>query len=774
MVGGEIILESALAYVTALTGDSNTVMDWRMIHDTNKGVPAHIARGTLTEVYETLLDHNRNGYGIFCCINAMDGEGRELHNVQHIRTHVVDLDDVLTSHASYQNAVNSPFKPHFAVQTSEGKYHVYWLVEPYMGNDFYTLQQRKLRQIYNGDRSVIDASRVLRVPGFNHLKNPANPELVKCWSISDHARYTSEQVGQALQHVNMLEIIQTRKPLGDSELQAPTLEWLYFALSVTDPNEMDRAEWLAMSAAVKQAGWSLTDEESLFRKWNEWCARYSENDEAENRKMWNSIKDSEVGWPTIEKRTTVRAYMQFGNKDSAPAEKQYTPPMPSDDVSDDSEVDPSQFGEMLDAQEYKIWFKNCFFIEREGKIFTSSSRFMNSTQFNGRYGGKQFIITSGGKVTDEAWKAATRSTVWSIPKVDHVRFLPHEKPYAVVEDDLGRKGLNTYKPAKIEHMEGDVTLWFEHVSKIIPDANDRKIWFDYLAYCVKFPGRKIPWAPMLQSVEGVGKSVFFEVMRHALGDTYVYRPKAPELVSSGSKFNAWMRSKLMIVVDEIKIDERRELIEILKPMITEDRVEIQSKGVDQEMEDNVANWLFFSNYKDAIPINENGRRYAIFYSAIQTKSELFEAGMNQDYFTKLWNWLREENGFQYITHWLLNYQIEEGEIAVRAPETTSYKEAIKISRSPMEIVIQDAIEDGLQGFRGGYVSSIAVMNRVKASGIRQPSVRAIQTVMETMGYIELGKAERSYAQEDVTNKTTVYAIGESLPIGMYGKAQGYE
>jgi len=766
------------SYVTALTGDPNAILDWRVIHDRDKGVPAHALRGALHEVYQALLQYNNAGYGVFCNINAMDGKGRDLANVDHIRTHVLDLDDLATAEMNYQKAVQAHPAPHFAVQSSAGKFHLYWLVEPYKGNEFYTIQQRKLRQLYNGDKSVIDASRVLRVPGFYHLKK--EPYLVTCWGVSSEPRHTSAVIEAALAAVNVFDTLHSRFPLGEKEMSAPSLDWLKFALTLVNPNDMDRGEWLSFSAAFKQAGWLHADEQTLLNIWHEWCNQYGGNDIAENMKLWNSVKDTEVGWSSIERRTPINAYIQFGFKDPSQIKKEVTPqpaiaaPINAANTQIQLPIDYTSFPEILDQEDCTRWFKDCYFIERTGQIFSPSGRFMNATQFNGKYGGKHFIITSTGKTTDEAWKAALRSTNWTIPKVDHVRFLPAEKSFSFITDRMGRKGLNTYIPAKVDSRPGDVTIWLEWLNKILPNQNDQHILISYLAHCIRYPGHKISWSFMLQSVEGIGKTAFRELLQHALGDMYVYQPKAPELISSGSKFNAWMRGKLMIVVDEIKIDERRELIEILKPMITDAQVEIQSKGVDQDMEDNPANWLFFSNYKDAVPINQNGRRYAISYSALQSKQDVLNAGMDEEYFKRFWTWLRDEGGYAFITHWLHQYPISCGSLPVRAPETSSYREALKISRSPMEVIIDDCIQDGLPGFKNGFVSTLAVVNRAKAAGIRNASVRAAQACLEGMGYVNIGKAPRPFAQEDAANRAVIYSLSSTMTADQYGRTQGYE
>ncbi|MAK38184.1 MAG: hypothetical protein CMC15_18640 [Flavobacteriaceae bacterium] len=769
----------AQEFITLLTGDPQTVMDWRLIHDTNKGELAHNYRGSLDQLYQTLVQYNQSGWGVFCCINAMDGQGRELINVHHIRAHVVDMDNVMSSSDSYNRSVNSNPQPQYALQSSPNKYHVYWFVEPYAGNDYYTALQRKLVQVYDGDKKVIDASRVMRVPGFYHLKDPQNPHLIQGWRINQNLPYNINNLDQAYSNVNVIVRTSQRSPLGEESMSAPSLEWLQYALSLVDPNDIDRGEWLSFTAAFKQSGWNHASEEVLYDIWSQWCQRFSGNDVAENLKLWGSIKDSEVGWSSIERRTPVKAYMDFGfdkppeprNHQAQPQPENIAQPTP-EQVMNQQQSD--NFPEILDEIDCREWFKGCYFIGQMGKIFSPSGRFMNQTSFNGLYGGRHFLITSTGKTTDDAWKAALRSTRYTIPKVDHVRFLPEEQPYSVLNDSMGRKGLNIYIPAKIEHAPGDVSIWLDHVSRILPDPNDQKIWYDYLAYCVKFPGNKIPWAPLLQSTPGVGKTVFFEVMSHALGSMYVYRPKAQQLVSSGSKFNSWMRGKLAIMVDEIKVDERRELVEVLKPMITDSLIEIEGKGVDQDMEDNPANWIFFTNHKNAIPVNQNDRRYCVFYSQLSTERDLINAGMDKPYFDRLWYWLREQDGLKHVTNWLLNYPIEKNQIPVRAPESSTQQEAIRISRSPLEIVIQDCLKDRVPGFLGGYISETVVIKRAKAHGIRSPSREAIRSVLETMGYFELGRTPVAYAQEDVTNKSLIYTCANGLTVENYGPTQGYQ
>jgi len=785
--------EQAAAYVSALTGQPvETAELWfRCIHDSDKKVPAHKYYGTLASVWETLCRYNSEGWGIHANINAFPATAKTLNlaDVWYVRAHAVDLDNTFSAQANYALIAASNPPPSFAVQSSPGKFHTYWIVQPYQDNERYETLQRKLHQLYDGDPGLIDPSRTLRMPGFyshkysapgsDHYTAGAEPHLVTCWSLPGYGNpSTVEALEAAYQYVNVIHGGGGRNDLGNPELAAPSLDWLHFALYQMDPNTMSRGEWISATAAFKQSGWTHADEATLFNIWSEWCGRYTGNDVGENLKQWNSIRNTEVGWKSITRRVpTLIAYERFGFKDKAPAPSATIPTIAVPDTNmqavPTADVPDMQFGEILTEQDCSHYFKNCFFIEKTGEILTPRGRFMNATQFNGTYGGKVFIIDAQGKVSDEPWKAALRSTLWTVPKVDHIRFLPELKTFEIVEDQLGRRGVNTYIPIRLKSSPGDVTPFLQHMAHMLPVENDRHIFLSYLAHNVKFPGFKIPWAPLLQSAEGVGKGFIQAVIEGMLGEMYTYSPPAEELVKSGSTFNGWQRGKLMIVVNEIKIDERRELIEIMKPWVSDKRIQIQAKGDNQEMEDNPANWVFFSNYKDAIPINQSGRRYSIFYSVIQSAGDLLLRGMNDDYFKALWHWL-ENGGQEHIVHWLLNYPIERGGIPMRAPQTSSYAEAVKVSRGPVEVAIANAVEDQLPGFRGGYVSVLAVIARLRALGGRLPAVATVERILSSMGYYDIGRAPRAYGQESMHEKAHLFAVTDALPASGYGRVQGYE
>lgn len=749
-------LNLATAYITSLTGSPDTSCFWLLIDEHNKKNPPIVINDSLDNCHQALKFYNDSGYGVFIAINAIrSGCPRTLENVEYIRTRVVDIDDPLQMQDSYNRAIQSACPPHFAVQTSPGHIHLYWLVEPYTGNDFFKLQQQKLNQLYNGDTNVTDSTRVMRVPGFNHCKS--TPHLVTCWEIHNGPRYTAQQMQDYLSAVNIVEHSSgLRKELGNEMLQAPNLELLLKALYEINPNDLTRDEWLSISASFKQAGWSLMADNDLYNEWLKWCSNYATDNPDENKILWNSLKETQVGWKNLLKKAeNTQPIAYFGER------------------TEEDEKEIEVLGDVLDERGKKVWFKNCYFVESEGRIFTSSGRFMNQIQFNGRYGGKEFTIKSAGqKLTDNPWKAALSGVDWSIPKVDHCRFLPQEPTFSIIMDDLGRKGLNTYIPAKIKSVQGDVSKWKDYLSRVFNTPEDVKIFEDYIAHCIKYPGYKIPWSILLQSTKGVGKQMIGDVLKHSIGELYTYQPDAEELVSGVSQFNGWMRNKLMILVDEVRVGDRNELMNGLKTIITDRRIAVESKGVDQQMEDNVANWIFFSNFKDAFPIDENERRYCIFYSKLQSALQLEEAGMDKAYFDSMYDWLECEQGFEKIAWYYLHYPVEKGSLPHRAPHTSSYEEVLRIGRSPLRVILDDKIEAEERGFRGGYVSFVMFQKAVADSSMRtKPAEHTLKAILEGRGYHELGRTIKPIPGEDLTHPSLIFGL-KGKSIDGYEDAQG--
>lgn len=391
------------------------------------------------------------------------------------------------------------------------------------------------------------------------------------------------------------------------------------------------------------------------------------------------------------------------------------------------------FGSLLTQGELPTLFAGCVYISDIHKAMTPGGFFLKPEQFKVAYGGCRFMLDEQ-KTTRNAWEAFTESCDFR-PAFAHSSCFRPDLPAGQIIEDEGRKLVNTWFPIITERKSGDASPFVNYMVKLLPDENDRNIMMSYMAAVVQFPGKKFQWSPLLQGAEGNGKSLVMSVVAQAVGLRYTHMPNAQDM---GSKFNSWLQNKLFIGVEEIYVGDKREMIEALKPLITNTRVEIQGKGQDQFTGDNRANFILCTNHKDAMPVTQDTRRYCVFYTAQQSSEDITRDGMSGDYFPHLYAWLRS-GGYAIITDYLHNYKIQEeynpATKCHRAPKTSSYSEAIVESRGRVEQEIIEAIEQGRPGFCGGWVSSI-MLDRLleeKRAGARIPHNKR-KELMHTLGY----------------------------------------
>jgi hypothetical protein len=381
-------------------------------------------------------------------------------------------------------------------------------------------------------------------------------------------------------------------------------------------------------------------------------------------------------------------------------------------------------------------FKDCVYIADSHRILTAKGSLLKSEQFNAMYGGYNFALDDTDKTTKKAWEAFTESQCINFPKSDTSSFRPDlPEKYIYLED--GMSVVNTYIPIEIPSMEGDVTPFLNHLNKNLPVERDATILLSYLAACVQYKGVKFKWAPLIQGVEGNGKTLYTMCVAHSVGQRYTHMPPAAEI---GEKFNSWLFDKILIGVEDIFVpDHKLELLEVLKPMITGETLAKRAMQTDQTMHRVCANFIFNSNHKSAIKKTFNDRRFAVLYTAQQDAADLEKDGMTGDYFPKLYNWLRNQNGFAYVTNYLQNYKILDqfnpAVDAQRAPVTSTTVEAVNASMGAVEQEIMESIEEGKAGFAGGWVSSLALdklIERMRAD--RQIPRNRRRELLRSLGY----------------------------------------
>lgn len=143
---------------------------------------ARVIHGTLAGCAESLARLNRLGAGIFVTVNRTDGNGRKAENITGLRALFVDED------APLQKPV--ALEPSILVQADRGK-HYYWKVAAGAPLAAFKPAQKHLISYYGSDPEVNDLPRVMRLPGYYHMKHA--PKLATLDGGSGKV-YTIEEV----------------------------------------------------------------------------------------------------------------------------------------------------------------------------------------------------------------------------------------------------------------------------------------------------------------------------------------------------------------------------------------------------------------------------------------------------------------------------------------------------------------------------------------------------------------------------------------------------
>lgn len=146
--------------------------------------------GHFDDIKEELVDVNRKGAGIFFVVNKTDGKGQRTENIVQVTAVFVDLDG-----SPIEPVQGWKLKPHIIIESSPKRYHAYWILDKTtpMALPMFSLVQKALAEKFNGDITVHDLPRVMRLPGFLHnKKEPAF--MTNLIEASDHPPFTVKDI----------------------------------------------------------------------------------------------------------------------------------------------------------------------------------------------------------------------------------------------------------------------------------------------------------------------------------------------------------------------------------------------------------------------------------------------------------------------------------------------------------------------------------------------------------------------------------------------------
>ena len=393
-----------------------------------------------------------------------------------------------------------------------------------------------------------------------------------------------------------------------------------------------------------------------------------------------------------------------------------------------------KIGAFLNIEQQIAYFQNCTYIAETHQMLIPEGVLYKPEAFNAMYGGVSFQLDyNNEKVTRKAFEAFTLSQGYSFPKVHATCFKPLLGFGEIVTENDSRF-VNIYRPVNPPRSLADVQRFITHVTNLLPNDEDRLILLSYMAALIQYKGIKFTWCVIVQGVEGNGKSFLNEVLAYCIGRQYVHSPKSSDLTG---KFNGWMENKLLITVDDI-YQSSWDMLEILKPMITNRHQEIERKGIDKVTREVFCNFILNTNHQDGIRKTKNDRRFAPLFTAQQEREHIERDGMGGSYFPDLFKWFNEEGGAAAINEYLSTFEIPDRynptTSCIRAPITSSTELAIFQSLDPVAQRIIEWVGEGYMGFRKGWLSSTMINRKLLEHNMKN-SPKHLSSVIKSLGYI---------------------------------------
>lgn len=147
------------------------------LHDSDPSKGCHELSG-----YDEADKWSKQKWGIFWTVNEFSGP-RKKENLKRIISFAVDLDG--GDKESMREKIRKFITPSAVIESKNG-YHVYYDAKPDVSIEAYeAIVGERLVPLLGGDKKAKDVSRILRVPGYCHWKNPDDPFGVKLVQHSD-------------------------------------------------------------------------------------------------------------------------------------------------------------------------------------------------------------------------------------------------------------------------------------------------------------------------------------------------------------------------------------------------------------------------------------------------------------------------------------------------------------------------------------------------------------------------------------------------------------
>ncbi len=549
--------------------------------------------GTLDQCAAELTRRNELGAGIFYTVNRTNLKGRKASDILGVRAFWCDDDN--------GRDIQFPLAPDVTLATSGIKRQHLWIVEGLSAEDHARLMAVMVER-YGSDPGAKDLSRVLRLPGFCHMKG--TPQLVRIVGgrfskDSSCDEYTREQIFAAFQPPELK--LAPSAPLPnrirvagelDTEGAITTARAIAAARPAAEEGERNRFCY-NLACRLYDEGISPQTCLELVLEWNDRNKPPLDEDEVE--RTVNSAatsKQDPIGSKNHDNAFDIIPCFDWrtakGQEPAKPASKH-------------------DLLEQMNAK-YSV-IKNlggkCLVVHETDDPILNRQHFVKQSfdSIKQAYCNQKLCV---GLKADGSPKLMGLGAWW----LEHAERRQFESlVFAPRMDIPGAYNLwrgFAYEPTPgIRHKR-----YLAHLYRNIcqRDPVQYRFLVQWMALNVQRPAQQGHVAIVIRGKKGTGKSITGEHYGQLFGRHYLHITNADHLTGN---FNSHLRDTKFLLADEAFNPKSKKHDGLLKTLITEPTITIEAKGVDVESAPNFLSLMMCSNDEGVVAASDDERRYFV-------------------------------------------------------------------------------------------------------------------------------------------------------------------
>jgi hypothetical protein len=313
--------------------------------------------------------------------------------------------------------------------------------------------------------------------------------------------------------------------------------------------------------------------------------------------------------------------------------------------------------------------------------------------------------------------------------------------YAPGETELLKKAgvgyVNKWKDSRPAAQSADVSLWLNHLHRMIPADFEREHVLNVMAYKRQNPQRKINHAVLHTGLPGGGKDTLWAPFLWSIGGGSLKNIAVARAEEVAGSWGYTYESEV-IVLNEIRYrkgDDRRAMENNLKPVIAAPP-ELLLVNKKQQHPYYVVNRIFvlaFSNDRAPITIPADDRRWFVVWSVAPR--------LPDDEAARLWDWYGK-GGFEAVAGYLDARDVSAFNPGAVPPLTDAKLAMVDLGMSGGEAFIADMVRQRRGVFARGVIGSpwSEVLSGIAAgTDGHKPSRETLFVALRESGWKDIGR-----------------------------------